>query len=269
VAPDDYRISARAASAAPAVLDLWSHTDVVVSGVDVSGIGLTLAPASVMTGRLAFVPTSEAPPKDLTTVRLQFMGVAALAQVLVGRSSFYSQHTATVAADGTFRVVGLPPDRYLATATWPGMRSGDRGWWLTTMRVGGLDLGDSPIVVNPNADVSDIELEFRDRIGTIEGTLTDTTGRPAPEYFVVAFPVDRASWTTTSRRMVPAVQPATDGRFRVTGLLPGDYYLAVVTEIEPDQATDPGFLETLLPMALRITIGEGETRRQDLRIGGR
>jgi hypothetical protein len=69
--------------------------------------------------------------------------------------------------------------------------------------------------------------------------------------------------------MVPAVQPATDGRFRVTGLLPGDYYLAVATEIEPDQATDPTFLDTLLPMALRVTIGEGETRRQDLRIGGR
>jgi protocatechuate 3,4-dioxygenase beta subunit len=269
VAPDNYRISARAASAAPAVLDLWAHTDVVVSGADVSGIGLTLAPASVMTGRLAFVPTSVAPPKDLSSVRLQFLGVAALAQVLVGGSSFYTQHTATVDADGAFRVVGLPPDRYLATATWTGMRSGDAGWWLTTMRVGGRDLGDSPLVVNPNEDVADVVVEFRDRIGTIEGTLTDATGRPAPEYFVIAFPAERASWTTTSKRTVPPVQPATDGRFRVTGLLPGEYYLAVVTEIEPDEATDPRFLETLVSMALRVTIGEGETRRQNLRIGGR
>jgi hypothetical protein len=268
VAPDDYRISARGASAAPAVLDLWTHTDVVVSGVDVNGISLTLAPASVMTGRLAFVPTSLAPPKDLTTVRLQFMGVAALAQVLVGGSSFYAQHTATVDADGTFRVVGLPPDRYLATATWTGMRSGDGGWWLTSMKAAGRDLGDSPLVVNPNQDVADVVVEFRDRIGTIEGTLTDATGRSAPEYFVIAFPTDPASWTTTSRRMVPAVQPATDGRFRVTGLLPGEYYLAVVTEIDSDQATDPRFLETLLPMAMRLTIGEGETRQQNLRIGG-
>lgn len=269
VAPDDYRLSARGASAAPSVLDLWTHADVVVSGVDVSGIGLTLAPASVMTGRIAFVPTTQTPPKDLTTVRLQFMGVTALAQALVGGSSLSAQHTATVDADGAFRVVGLPPDRYLATATWPGMRSGDAGWWLTTMRVGGRDLGDSPLVVNPNEDVPDVIVEFRDRIGTIEGTLTDSTGRPAPEYFVIAFPVDRASWTTTSRRMVPAVQPATDGRFRVTGLLPGEYYLAVVTEIEPDQATDPRFLETLVSMALRVTITEGETLRQNLQIGGR
>lgn len=269
VAPDDYRISARAASAAPAVLDLWTHTDVVVSGADVSGIGLTLAPASVMTGRLAFVSSSQAPPKDLTTVRLQFMGVAGLAQVLVGGSSFYAQQPASVDAEGAFRVIGLPPDRYLATASWPGMRTGDGGWWLTTMRVDGRDLGDSPIIVKPNEDVSDVLIEFRDRIGTIEGTLTDATGRPAPEYFVIAFPTDRASWTTTSRRMVPAVQPATDGRFRITGLPPGEYHVAVVTEVEPDEATDPRFLETLVSMAMRITIGEGETRRQDLRIGGR
>ncbi|MEO6222916.1 MAG: carboxypeptidase-like regulatory domain-containing protein, partial [Vicinamibacterales bacterium] len=101
----------------------------------------------------------------------------------------------------------------------------------------------------------------------IDGTLTDAAGRPAPEYFVIAFPTDRASWTTTSQRIVPAAQPATDGRFRVTGLLPGEYYLAVVTEIEPDEATAARFLETLVPTALRVTLAEGETKRQDLRLG--
>jgi len=269
VAPDAYRISARAASDAPTVLDLWGHADVAVSGVDVQGIAVSLAPAAVITGRLDFVATSLAPPTDLTTVRLHFLGADAMAQALVGASSLATQHQATVDADGAFRVVGLPPDRYLATATWPGMRTGDSGWWLTTVQVGDRDLGDAPIPVNPNEDVSDVTLGFADRIGTIEGTLTDANGRPAPEYVVIAFPVERTSWTTTSRRMVPAVQPATDGRFRVTGLLPGEYYLAVVTEVDPDEATAARFLDTLIPMAMRVTIADGETRRQDLRIDGR
>jgi Carboxypeptidase regulatory-like domain len=267
VPPDDYRISARAASGAPAVLDLWGQADVAVSGADVQGVAVTLAPAAVITGRLAFVATSLAPPKDLTTVRLHFVGAHAMAQALVGAGSLATQHQATVDADGTFRVVGLSPDRYLATATWPGMRTGDSGWWLTTVSVAGKDLGDAPIPVNPNEEVKDVTLGFRDRIGAIEGTLTDASGRPAPEYVVIAFPIDRASWTTTSRRMAPAVQPATDGRFRVTGLLPGEYYLAVVTEIEPDEATAARFLETLIPLALKVTLAEGETKRQDLRVG--
>jgi hypothetical protein len=268
VAPGDYRVSARAASGAAAVLDLWGQADVVVSGVDAQGITVSLAPAAVITGRLEFAGTALAPPKDPSTVRLHFIGANAAAQALVGAATLSTQHQATMQADGSFRVVGLPPDHYIATATWPGMRSGDSGWWLTTVRVGGRDLGDAPIPVNANEEVSDVVLGFRDRAGTIEGTLADAAGRAAPEYFIIAFPVDRASWHTTSRRMVPAVQPATDGRFRVSGLLPGDYYLAVVTEIEPDEATAARFLETLIPMSIRVTIAPGETRRQDLRIGG-
>jgi len=110
-------------------------------------------------------------------------------------------------------------------------------------------------------------ITFGDRIGVIEGMLTDAEGRPAPEYFVLAFPLERTSWTTVSRRMVPPVRPATDGRFRIAGLQAGDYYLAVVTTMDPDAGTDPEFLESILPGAIRVTIAEGETKRQDLRIG--
>lgn len=268
VPPDDYRVSARAASGAPAVFDLWGHADVAVAGTDVHGVAVTLAPAASITGRLHFLSTSLTPPKDLTTVRLHVVGAYAMAQALVGAGGIATQHQAAVDADGRFRVGGLPPDRYLATATWPGMKTGEAGWWLTTVAVGERDLGDTPIAVNPGEAVTDVTLGFHDRVGSIEGTLTDAGGRPAPGYVVLAFPTNRESWNTTSRRMVPAVQPATDGRYRVTGLLSGEYYLAVVTEVAPDEATDARFLEALIPMAMRVTITGAETKRQDLRIGG-
>ena len=69
-----------------------------------------------------------------------------------------------------------------------------------------------------------------------------------------------------SRRAVSAVRPGTDGRFRVNGLLAGEYYLAVVTAVEPDDAMDPAFLEAVLPSAIRVTVKDGETLRQDLKI---
>ena len=66
---------------------------------------------------------------------------------------------------------------------------------------------------------------------------------------------------------MPPVRPATDGRFRVNGLLPGDYYLAVVTAVGQDESADPAFLEAILPSAIKITVAAGEARRQDLKIG--
>jgi hypothetical protein len=240
-----------------------------VNGTDVDGIGVSLAPASAISGRITFEGTSLTPPENLATVRLQFIATEAMARLQTGAGSGSSVMSATVQADGTFRAEGLPPDQYLAAATWPGMRTGDgtSGWWITTIRVGTRDLGDAPVDVEANKEVRDVAVTFRDRIGIIEGSLIDATGQPAPGYFVVAFPTDRASWTTTSRRSVKPVRPGTDGRFRLAGLLSGDYYLAVVTAIDDDDATDPAFLEALLPGAIKISIGEGEVKKQDLKIG--
>jgi hypothetical protein len=263
VPPGDYRVTAR-----PAQSPLfWAETNVIVSGQDVSGVALTFAPASAIAGRVTFAPVSMTPPADLTTIRLQFVATDALASSIAGNPT-PSSFTGTVAADGTFRVAGLPPDRYNVSATWPGIRNGaGDGWWLTSTLVGGKDLGDAPIDVRANEDVTSVTLGFADRIGAIEGMLMDAAGRPAPEYFVLAFPQDKASWTTTSRRAVPAVRPGTDGRFKVNGLLAGQYYLAVVTAVEADDVMDPSFLEAILPGALRVTVGDGQTVRQDLRIG--
>ncbi len=245
VPPGDYRLSARSApqapprpgEAAPAPSPLlWAQTDLVVYGQDVQGLGLTLAPASVVTGRLSFTGATVAPPADLSVVQLQFIATDALASALAGASSFSATYAASVEADGTFRVSGLPPDRYTASASWPGIRnSAGVGWWLTNVLVGGKDIADAPIDVRANEDVPNVTIGFRDRIGAVEGALIDAAGRPAPQYFVLAFPIERASWTTTSRRAVPAVRPGTDGRFRVAGLLAGQYYLAVVTAAEPDE----------------------------------
>ena len=290
ISPGAYRLSARASSApapapvgapggppprgpggAPPVFDLWGDREITVAGQDIENIAIALAPASSLSGRLMFNGTTAKPPDDLSQIRLQFIATEALAQAQAGAGGGYaaSAIAGSVQADGTFRVIGLPPDRYAVAASWPGMRSGDGaiGWWLTSVRVSARDLGDAPVDVRANTEVTDVTITFSDRIGAIEGQLSDAAGRPAPEYFVVAFSADRASWTTTSRRFVPPVRPATDGRYRVNGLLPGDYYLAVVTAVGQDESADPAFLEAILPSAIKITVAAGDTKRQDLRIG--
>jgi hypothetical protein len=290
VAPGEYSLSARASSASPSsaaggatpgatppgratsapVYDLWGERAIMVAGQDIENVGVALAPAASLSGRLVFEATTATPPADLSQVQLRFIATEALAQAQAGGGGGTAFLVlATVQPDGTFRAAGLPPDRYTVTASWPGMRGGDgmSGWWLTTVHIDKRDLGDAPIEVGANADVTGVSIGFRDRVGAIEGLLFDTAGRPAPEYFVVAFSADRASWTTTSRRFVAPVRPGTDGRYRVNGLLPGDYYLAVVTAVGQDESADPAFLEAILPSAIKVTVAAGEARKQDLKIG--
>ena len=40
-----------------------------------------------------------------------------------------------------------------------------------------------------------------------------------------------------------------------------------MTAVDEDDAQDPAFLEVLLSRAIKIVIAEGETKKQDLKIG--
>ncbi len=148
VPPGDYRLSARSAPPAPARPGegtpappsplLWAQTDLVVAGQDVQRVGLTLAPAAAVAGRLTFSGSTTTAPADLTQVRLEFIATEALANALAGAGAGTTTYTATVEADGTFRVAGLPPDQYAMSASWPGIRkSTSVGWWLTNVLVAG------------------------------------------------------------------------------------------------------------------------------------
>ncbi len=50
--------------------------------------------------------------------------------------------------------------------------------------------------------------------------MQDANGQAAPEYFLVAFPKDRALWKGQSPR-IQQVRPGADGTFLFRGLLPG------------------------------------------------
>ena len=75
-------------------------------------------------------------------------------------------------------------------------------------------------------------------------------------------------WTVSPRRSSGIVRLGSDGRYRVTGLPPGEYLLAAITDIEPGQLNDISFLEQLARAGIRITLAEGEKKVQDVKIGG-
>jgi hypothetical protein len=166
---------------------------------------------------------------------------------------------ATVARDGTFDFYPVLPDTYRLTSTPPGRDT----WWLRSAMVNGQDVLDRPIEMTGNVDSA--VLTFTDRHTALTGVLQTPAGTPAIEYFVVVFTTDRSLWRPQGRRLVSA-RPATDGQFTIKDLPPGEYYLAALTDLDPREWQTPEFLEQLVTEALTITIGEGEQKRQDIRL---
>ena len=167
-------------------------------------------------------------------------------------------------ADGTFEIPGIPPGGFLFQLTGPGI--GPTGWWMRSMIADDRDLLDRVIDVRPGSPSMNVVLSMSDRHTELSGTLSTTSGLPQADVFVIAFSADRKMWGPAARR-VRAVRPGVDGKFSITDLPPGEYFLGVMTDIDPGDWQDTALLEQLMSTSAKVTIGEGEKKVQDLRIG--
>jgi protocatechuate 3,4-dioxygenase beta subunit len=233
--------------------DVFAIERVRVAGSDTS-VSLTLRPGATVSGRLAF-DGSAAPPSDLTKARVS------LAPVLTGGAVVLGVPAATVDADGRFTFRGVTPARYRINASLPG--AGRDPWQATRADVSGEDALDVPFEVGAG-DVGGIVVTFTDRPAELSGTIQDAQGHPAPEFFIIVFARDRAHWLPQSRR-IRSARPDSAGRFVFANLPPGQYGLAAVTDVEPNEWFDPAFLRQLEPASIPIALGEGEKKVQDIR----
>ena len=64
------------------------------------------------------------------------------------------------------------------------------------------------------------------------------------------------------------VRPASDGKFQVRDLPPGEYFIAAVTQVDPDELVGSELFARLVPASLKFSITEGEKKVQDLRLAG-
>jgi hypothetical protein len=102
--------------------------------------------------------------------------------------------------------------------------------------------------------------------GTIAGHVTDARSTPITNYSVIVFATDRTKWFANSR-FVKFGRPAQDGGFEITGLPPGEYWVAAVDRIEGTPGATgfnggewekPEVLEVLATRATRVMLAERE-----------
>jgi hypothetical protein len=213
----------------------WGLVDVTVDGQNLSNVSVSLQPGMTLTGRIAVDALKMAVPADLSRARIT------LAPVTTGSGMSMAFGGAQVDPSGQFTITGLTPGKYRFTAALAS--DGALGsWQLKSAVAGGRDALDVPLDLGPGETISNAVVTFTDATQEVSGRLQDASGRPATDFTMVVFPADPRFWLAQSRR-IKAVRPATDGRFVVTGLPPGEYRIAATLDVTQNEAADPALLE--------------------------
>lgn len=251
-------------------MSLYASQPVTVAGQDLGHIELRLREGQTMSGTIVFEGTAARPAAGSVQVMLTAPGSSTSPVELA--MSMMKAISATATADRTFTMRGIMPNRYRAIVNLPGSMFGevlpDATWVVKSIRIGdGPDLADLPFEIAPGRDLPGVVVTLTDKPGVLTGRVIDGNGRPSSGFPIVVFATDRAQWSTGSRR-VKQVRPSSDGSYRLVGLPAGEYFVGAVTTLDLEDLYDPAFLEQIAPMAFRITLSEGETKQQDLKLGG-
>lgn len=236
---------------------LFGQASVDVQGAgNLSGVNVQMLPGVSVSGRVVMADGS-ALPAEVLRARIRLTSPPS------GGVSL-SLQPVDLAKDGTFKFEAVGPGMYSLVAALAGTDT----WMIKSMAGRGRNLQSEPLEVTDRQPIDDIVVTFTDRVTEISGHLLDQTRKPAPDFYILVFPADRRLWSLGRDRLRPGVRPDATGRYRIVGLPPGDYLLAAVSELQPDDFADPAFLEMLVPGSVKISLAEGEKKTQDVMLAG-
>jgi hypothetical protein len=230
---------------------LWAMLDVSANLGNAQNTTVRTEPAGSISGRVVFDGTTPRP--DCRKVACRPMLVSRAGQP--GGVVFAGDLTGVMDPAGPVVFTGVPPGAYAIALSAP-----MTGWTMESAVIGGRDAMDVPIEVAPHQDLSGLVATFTDRQTELTGsTPVGGTAPPADTVSVVVFPADRRLWISGARR-VRIARPDTSGQYRVVGLPPGDYFVAVVTNFDAEADLDAPRLATLEPGAVRVAVRRPDPR---------
>ncbi len=222
-----------------------------VNGQDIDDLLVILAAGAQLNGTVTLLPGSSNPP-DITNIRLTAPAV--------DQESPGPQPNARVDREGHFSLEGVPAGMHLLRPS-----GNTRGWMLQSVSIAGRDVTDTPIALRSGQMVNDVAVVFSDKLTEINGTITDTSGTPVPDFTVLAFSTDPSLWRPLSRQIMTA-RPDQTGKYRIRGLPPGQYYLTTVDPTEQGEWFEASYLDDHRAGAAHVTLSDGDVKTQDFRI---
>jgi protocatechuate 3,4-dioxygenase beta subunit len=229
--------------------------NVTVAGEDVSDVHIIGAKPSRLSGRVFVDPAavSSLPPTLMFSLfPVNMLGIPAP-----------PAPPARLADDFTFETKSTPGRMRLALGG--GFNAPPTGWAIRSVRLNGTDVTDAGFDFKPNEDISGVEVELTNKLTTISGLVTNSRGEASKDYTAIVFAQEKEKWAGASR-YTSSSRPDQDGRFKISGLPPGEYYIIAVDRVEPGQSGDPDFLESVRSRATSLSLNEGETKTVDLRL---
>ena len=233
---------------------------VTVTDSDVRGVVVRTSLGSSIRGRIVFEPSLGSNVPNPSEVGLSPIPVD---YDLSPQSNFAS---ANIRPDGSFAIEGINGPRRLEVLRVP------PGWVLKEIRAGGISVTDQVLPFG-TADESlrDVEVVLTDRVSELIGFVRDDRARPMASATVIVFSTDRSHWYPRSR-YVQRDRTEADGSFSISGLPSGQYYAAPVRNVpaDGDEAwQEPAFLESLMPGAASVLIGDGGRASANFRLSDR
>ena len=145
------------------------------------------------------------------------------------------------------------------------IRANAPNYYLKSVSVVGADITDTPREFK-NGDR--VTIVMTSRASTLEGLVTDDAGKPVTDAGILLFSDDKAAWRTTSIRTRRSA-PDGAGRFRMTGLPSGRYFLIALPRerlggLVP--GADSSLFEAFSKEATTLVLGEEDQRQVDLKL---
>jgi hypothetical protein len=248
----------------PPDASLWAEMPIAVAEAGLLDLQVKLRPGATVSGRAVF-DGAIAPPSPPTIVQTT---LSVAFQPASWPLAFGARLATRVSTEFDFVTQGLPPGR-----TWVNLpnqfTNSLRGWHFESAIHEGKDLTLTPLVLDGTA-VKDIVITFSDRRSELSGTVTDPAGRPDANAAVVVFPVDYRAWIQGGLSpLVARAEVVSQTGTYTFAIRPGDYLIAVVSEDALPTWPDASAIEAVARNAARVTILRGESKRHDLKRGGR
>lgn len=167
--------------------------------------------------------------------------------------------------DGTFSFRGLAPGP---------RRFGIRGLGetraLDRITLNGRDISDRAVRLDGSGRVTGLEIMVTDRVSVLRGVVRTSGDRAFTDAVVTVFSTDPERWSSTSRYVLTE-RPGHDGRYRVRGVPPGDYWVvaAPLEAVSADDWLTPRSLYRLRTQATRVSVRKGDTVDVDVDVRGR